>query len=320
MSALVQLGEGVRSVVVPIFIGVATIAVASLVNLLLKKGFKRAERSLEKHAQKTHDPKQKEKIAQEKTKFAFMRRIIVGGIYLVGLILVISRIPALRTFSYSLLAGAGVIAIIIGFATQKTLANIIAGLMISISQPIRVGDRVRFREDYGTIQDITLRHTVLKTWDNRYVIIPNAMVNEEVINNYTLEDEKILATVDLDISYDSDIDLARKIMREEILKHPKFVDNRKDADLLSGADPVKVRVTGCGDFSVKLRGYYWVPDQPSNLISGYELTESIKKRFDKEGVEIPFPYRTLVFKREMKKTERFTEKKKAKKRVSKRKK
>lgn len=299
--ALITLNAGIKDFIFPVFIAIATIVAANLANILLKKGLRRAEASLEKHAEKAKDDYHKQKLAGEKTKFAFMRRITVGIIYIIGIVLIISRIPALKTFSYSLLAGAGVLAIIIGFATQKTLSNIIAGFMISISQPIRVGDRVRFKEDYGIIQDITLRHTVLKTWDNRYVVVPNAMINEEVINNYTLGDERILATVEMNISYDSDIDLARKIMREEIMKHPKFIDNRTDADLLSGTEPVKVRVTECGDFSVKLRGYYWVPDQPSNMVSGYEITEDIKKRFDREGVEIPFPYRTVVYKKDIKK-------------------
>jgi len=319
MCALVYLDPGVKDVITPIFIGLATIVGANFVNILLKKGFRTAEHALEKHAEKTKDAYHKDKIAAEKTKFAFLRRIVVGVIYIIGIILIISRIPSLKTFSYSLLAGAGVIAVIIGFATQKTLSNIIAGLMISISQPIRVGDRVRFKDEYGIIQDITLRHTVLKTWDNRYVIIPNAMINEEVINNYTLGDERILATVEIDISYDSDIDLARKIIHEEILKHPYFIDNRTEADMLAGKDPVKVRVISCGDFSVKLRGYYWVANQPNNIISGYELTESIKKRFDKEGVEIPFPYRTVVFKKDIKKPKRLVQKKSIKSRGAKKK-
>ncbi len=313
-GSIFDMSTSLGAVFTPIFIGIITIVVASLVNILLKKGFKSAEHALEKHAEKTKDKYHKDKIASEKTKFVFMRRITVGVIYLIGIILIVSTIPALKTFSYSLLAGAGVLAIIIGFATQKTFANIISGLMISVSQPFRVGDRVRFRDEYGIIQDITLRHTVLKTWDNRYVIIPNDLVNQEVINNYTIGDEKILATVEIDISYDSDIDLAKKIMKEEILKHPKFVDNRTEADLLEGNEPVKVRVVSCGDFSVKLRGYYWVQNQPDNTISGFELTESIKKRFDREGVEIPFPYRTVVFKKDVKKPKKLrkTAKKSAK--------
>jgi len=303
MTLLSGFDQSLRVYVIPVFIGAITIIVGNIANYLLKKTFRSAERALEKHASK-HKGEYKEKIAADKTKFVFMRRIVVTVIYLVGAILVISNIPSLKAFSYSLLAGAGVLAIIIGFATQKTLSNIMAGLMISISQPFRVGDRIRFRDDYGIIQDITLRHTVLKTWDNRYVIIPNSMINEEVINNYTLGDEKILATVDMDISYDSDIDLARRIMKEEILKHPSFIDNRTETDMLAGKDPVKVRVVGCGDFSVKLRGYYWVESQPKAIISSFDLKESIKKRFDKEGVEIPFPYRTIVYKKNIKKPKR----------------
>ncbi|HHE36559.1 MAG TPA: mechanosensitive ion channel family protein [Candidatus Woesearchaeota archaeon] len=303
MSLLAWLNSPFKAYFLPIFIGVTTIISGNIANYLLKRSFRSAEHALEKHLKK-HGGQYKERLAADRTKFVFMRRIVVIVIYVVGAILIISNIPSLKSFSYSLLAGAGVLAIIIGFATQKTLSNLVAGLMISISQPFRVGDRVKLKDEYGIIEDITLRHTVLKTWDNRRVIIPNSVINEEVINNYTFGDERILSTVEIGISYDSDIDLAKKIMSEEIRKHPLFIDNRTEADLLAGKDSVKVRVVGCDDFSIRLRGYYWTPNQPASLISRYELIESIKKRFDREGVEIPFPYRTIVYKKDMKKPKR----------------
>ncbi|MBN2459132.1 mechanosensitive ion channel family protein [Candidatus Woesearchaeota archaeon] len=292
----------VNQIVPPISIAIVTIIIGHFANYAIKKLFKRAEKALEELAEKHNDDHHKAMLAADRTKFVFTRRMAIGVIYTVGILFMIGSVPSLRTFSYSLLAGAGVMAVIIGFATQKTFANIISGMMISISQPFRIGDRVKLKEEYGTIEDITLRHTVLNTWDNRRVIIPNAIMNDEVIVNYTLKDEKILSTIEIGISFDSDIDLARKIMREEIVNHPDFIVNTQEGDALDKSDAVKVRVIGMGDSSINLRGYYWAATQPKAFKSACELRERIKKRFDNEGVEIPFPYRTLVYKKDLKKS------------------
>jgi small-conductance mechanosensitive channel len=300
----------------PIAIAIVTIIIGNFANYIIKKLFKRAERSLEILAEKTKDERYKAKIVADRTKYVFMKRMGVGLVYVVGVMLMISSVPSLKTFSYSLLAGAGVVAVIIGFATQKTFANLISGMMISISQPFRIGDRVKLKEEYGTIEDITLRHTVLKTWDNRRVIIPNAIMNDEVIINYTVEDEKILSTIEIGISHDSDIDLARKIMQEEIVNHPDFMSNQDEGEILEKADAVKVRLISIGESDMVLKGYYWVNSQPKASKSACDIREGIKKRFDKEGVEMPYPYRTIVYKKDLKKNkalEKFNSSKAAKK-------
>jgi small-conductance mechanosensitive channel len=98
------------------------------------------------------------------------------------------------------------------------------------------------------------------------------------------------------ISYDSDIDLAKSIMKDEILKHPLFVDNRTEEQIEEGEDIVPVRVIMMGESSVNLRAWSWAENPPDAFVMGCDLLESIKKRFDKEGIEIPFPHRTLVYK------------------------
>lgn len=240
----------------------------------------------------------------DKTRYALFTKLAVVIIYLFGAGVCVYLIPGLRSLSLSLFAGAGVLAIVIGFATQKTLGNLVSGVMIAIYQPYRIGDKITLNNEYGTIEDITLRHTVINTWDNRRVIVPNSKMDEEVINNYTIEDPRVLGYLDFSISYDSDIDLARMIIRDEVLKHPDFIDNRTDTDMLAGEDPVKVRVIGFAESAITLRVYFWAADQPMNFRMGCELRESVKKRFDREGVEIPFPYRTIVEKRHLKKPKR----------------
>ena len=100
------------------------------------------------------------------------------------------------------------------------------------------------------------------------------------------------------ISYDSDVDLAMEIMRDEALKHPSCRDFRTAEDIAEGRNKVIVRLIGFGDSSVNLRAYVWADDPISGFVMKTELFKSIKERFDAEGIEIPFPYRTIVYKNE----------------------
>jgi small conductance mechanosensitive channel len=130
-------------------------------------------------------------------------------------------IPSLRTLAKSLLAGAGIVAVAIGFASQAALSNIIAGVFIVIFKPFRVKDRVTVKDTInGVIEDITLRHTVIRNFQNRRVIIPNSMISEEIIVNSDIIESKICKWIEIGISYGSDIDLAKSIMAEEAQNHP----------------------------------------------------------------------------------------------------
>lgn len=277
----------IRKLVSSFVIIVITIIVATIVNKSFKKAYERLTKKLKR-------------VKIDQTKFVIVRRLIVTGIYILGFSFIIFSIPELRALSYSLLAGAGILAVVIGFATQKVFSNIMSGIFIALFEPFRVGDRVKIGEDYGVVEDITLRHTVIKTWDNKRIIIPNSQISEMSIVNYSIKDEKVLKTLDIGISYDSDIDKAKKIMIDEVKKHPDYLDIRTKAEIDTGEEPVKVRVTELGDFAVNLRLYFWAKDKPTAFKMGCDLLESIKKRFDKAGIEIPFPYRTIVYKKSLK--------------------
>lgn len=244
-------------------------------------------------------------IKVDPTRYVFLKRLVSVAIYIIGIGIAIYMIPSLKTLSVSIFAGAGVLAIIIGFASQQAFSNIISGIFISISKPFRVGDRVKIGADvYGKVEDITLRHTVIRGYDNKRTIIPNSIINSEKIENYDIGDKKICKFVEFGISYDSDVDKAIKIIQEEAMKHPNLIDNRKEEDKKEGKPPVVVRVMGYGDFAVNLRAYAWAEDQGKAFVMGTDLNKSIKKRFDKEGVEIPFPYRTIVYKKDIEKRKR----------------
>ncbi|MCL6219523.1 mechanosensitive ion channel family protein [Zunongwangia pacifica] len=259
---------------------IVTILTASIVEALFN-------RTIKKITSQGSDP----------TSYRFLRYLSVFAVYFLGLILASLAFPGLRGIAKTAIGGAGIIAVIIGVASQEALANLVSGLFIISFKPFRVGDVIKITDTLvGTVTDITLRHTVIRNYQNKMIVIPNAIINKEKLTNYDLEEKKICQWIEIGISYDSDIDLAKKIMKEECESHPNIFDNRSNQDLRNGVPLVIVRVTNLGDSSVTIRAWAWAWDFASAFVMKCELYESIKKRFDAEGIEIPFPHRTLVFK------------------------
>tara|TARA_B100001109_G_C18846607_1_gene467159 strand:+ start:893 stop:1795 length:903 start_codon:yes stop_codon:yes gene_type:complete len=233
------------------------------------------------------------------TNYQFLRNGISFVFFILGVLLIFYTIPGLKQLGLTLFAGAGIFAAIIGFASQAAFANIVGGIFIVIFKPFRVGDVLKVGStNWGTVEDITLRHTVIRSFQNERYIIPNSSINSDTILNASIGEQKTCIFLEMGISYDSDIDLAMKIMVEEAEKHPKLIDNRSPEDIEAGTPKVVTRVIGFGDSSVNLRAYTWASDPIAGFVMKTDLYKSIKMRFDEEGIEIPFPYRTIVYKNE----------------------
>ena len=230
------------------------------------------------------------------TNYKFLKHVVTALVYIIGFSIAIYTVPSLRTLASSLLAGAGILAVAVGFASQQALGNVISGVFVIIFKPFRINDRLKISGLTGIVEDITLRHTVIRDFENNRIIIPNSVISNEIIINSDFTDDKICRWIDIGISYDSDIDKAKKIMMEEVWAHPLYVDTRTPEQLENGAPKVAVRVLSLGDSSVNIRAWAWAKDAPDAFAMSCDLFESIKKRFDAEGIEIPFPHRTLVYK------------------------
>lgn len=232
------------------------------------------------------------------TQYKFFTNFLTGIIYFFGIILAIYSIPGLRSLLLYIFSGSGILAIIIGFASQQSLSNIVSGIFIAIFRPFEIGDRIRVegKSFFGEIEEINLRHTIIRTYEYKRIVVPNSVISNEILENENIVDPRIQKFWDIGISYDSDVKKAKAIIREEVLKHPDFLDNRSEEAIRRGEDPVKVRVIGYGDSSVNIRAFVWVRDPLTAFRMSCDLNERVKERFDAEGVEIPFPHRTLVFK------------------------
>ncbi len=240
-----------------------------------------------------------EKFNADPTKYSFFKNAVSFIIWLMALGMIISRIPSLKTFAVTIFAGAGILVAAVGFAAQASFSNIISGIFIVIFKPFRVGDMIRVTEYHGIVEDITLQHTIILNFENKRVIIPNSIISNEYIINDSIEEETVCRWIELGISYDSDLELATKIIQEEAQKHPRCIDNRTEEEKAKGQHPVNVRLLEFGNSSLNLRAYVWT-DDPFNAIQMHsDINKAIKKRFDAEGVEIPFPYHTIVYKKDL---------------------
>ena len=123
-----------------------------------------------------------------KTRLRFLRRLVLLVVFLVLLALALSQFTELKRLATGILASTAVLAAIVGFAAQHTLGNMVAGVQLAISQPIRIGDRISFEEVDGRVTDITLSYTYVNPGDGTSVVIPNQMLVDGVIHNLSTED------------------------------------------------------------------------------------------------------------------------------------
>jgi small-conductance mechanosensitive channel len=149
------------------------------------------------------------------TRLRFVRRVIYSVILLVGVAIALSQFKGVDEVAASLLASGVVAAAIIGFAARQTLANTVAGVMLAVTQPLRVGDWVTFEGHYGVVEDVRLNYTVLRTPSEQRIVIPNERLAGGIMRNDTL----VVAAVSLDVSVwidpGADADRAVRVLAEE---------------------------------------------------------------------------------------------------------
>jgi small conductance mechanosensitive channel len=235
------------------------------------------------------------KLKVDPTRWNFFKNALDFVVFLIAAIVIFRSIPSLHSFGTTLITGAGVLAAIIGFASQAAFSNIISGFFLVIFRPFSVGDRVKIGQLYnGDIEDITLRHTVIKDFENKRIIIPNSVISSETIINSTIVDEKVILFIEVVIAFDADTDKAIRIIQEEAIKHPLCIDNRSSEELQKGEHQVMVRVMAFSEIGAQLRAYAWARNANEGFELKCDVLKSVKDRFLKENVEIAYAYRTLT--------------------------
>jgi small-conductance mechanosensitive channel len=187
-------------------------------------------------------------------------------------------------FLQSLATVAAAATLAIGFAMQDVIKNFVAGIFIFTDKPFRIGDWIEWDGNSGIVEDISLRVTRVRTFDNELLTVPNSQLTDGVIKNPVAKDQLRLQFL-FGIGYDDDIDQATDIILEEAENHEEILD-----------DPApSVRLTELGDSSVGLKSRVWIAD-PSRgdfVKTRGEYVQAVKERFDHAGIDIPYPNREL---------------------------
>lgn len=177
----------------------------------------------------------------------------------------------------------GLLSVGIGFGLQNVTSNFVAGLILLFERPIKIGDRVTVGDTEGDVEAIKMRATMIRTLDNISIIVPNSEFISSNVVNWSHGDSKIRLDLEVGVSYNSDLDLVLKSLKEVAEEHPKVLKHPA-ADVL-------FRSFGDSSWNLMLRG--WINDPRGHHVVRSEINCAIVRKFRENGVEIPFPQRDL---------------------------
>jgi small-conductance mechanosensitive channel len=150
------------------------------------------------------------------TRYRVLRRSITTSILVIGFFSALLVIPQVRAVAGGLLASSAVLGVIIGFASQRTLGNFVAGLLIAISQPVRLGDRVTYAGEDGVIEEIGLTYTLIRTRDDARLVVPNEKLVSDTIRNASIRSRGTFAEITVQVPLSADLHSVVDVLREEV--------------------------------------------------------------------------------------------------------
>jgi small-conductance mechanosensitive channel len=151
------------------------------------------------------------------TRLRLVRRLVFAMIVLIGFALAAAQIPSISRLATGILASSAVLGLVVGFAARQTLANGIAGILLAITQPIRIGDLVTFEGQTGEVEDVKLTYTYIRLDDGRRLIVPNERLAQSSVENHTITDPRVQVEVSVWLSRDADLDRAIELIEDEEL-------------------------------------------------------------------------------------------------------
>ena len=208
--------------------------------------------------------------------------VLRKGIFYIGsLVIILTVLHQLEFKMGALLGAAGIVGIAIGFASQTSVSNIISGLFLISERPFEVGDLIRIGDTTGTVMSIDLMSVKLKTFDNQFVRLPNETLIKTQVNNLTHYPIRRL-DIHLGVAYKENVAHVKKVLREIGKLNPHCLDEPEPLILFENF----------GDSALEFLFAVWSTKE-DYLKLKKKIRQEIKERFDAEGIEIPFPHRTL---------------------------
>jgi small conductance mechanosensitive channel len=233
------------------------------------------------------------------TNYKFLGHVIAALIYIVGFSWGIYETKALKTVATSLLAGAGILAVAIGFASQQALGNLVSGIMIVIFKPFHVNDRLTIRGIFsGVVEDITLRHTIIRDFENKRIIVPNMVISNEILINADFDDPAVCRFIEFPFDFNENLEKVKEILTEVIVAHPDFIDKRTEEEMARGDSPLPIKLVKILEYGVLIRAYAWASDNGKAFQLASDVTEEILKKLKAQGVSIAVPKNKIAIENE----------------------
>lgn len=193
-----------------------------------------------------------------------------------------------------ILTALGVGGLAVALALQETLSNLFAGVYVSLAGQVRIGDYIKLETgDEGYVTDISWRSTALRALSNNLIVVPNSKLAQVIVTNYHLPETRMAVRIAVGVSYESDPDEIERILVEEAVAGVPEIRG-----LLAEPSPVVRFSPGFGESSIDFTLVCHVAEFVDQFLVQHELRKRIFRRFRKEGIEIPFPIRTVHLKRE----------------------
>ncbi len=206
----------------------------------------------------------------------------------IGLLLMLNQLGVSIT---PMLTALGVGGLAVALALQDTLSNLFAGFYITIGGQIRVGDYIKLNSgEEGFVTDISWRATSIRMLSNNMILVPNAKLAQANVTNYSLPEKRMSVLIAVGVAYESDIDQVERVLLEEAVAGVKDIPG-----MATEPEPAVRFIPGFGDSSLDFTLICQVSQFVDQYLVQHEMRKRIFKRFQKEGIQIPFPVRTIVF-------------------------
>lgn len=213
----------------------------------------------------------------------FIKNAVIAIEWVIGLLSALYRFEGLQHLVSTMLAGSGIVALVIGLGAQESFSNIFSGILICLFKPFNIGDKIRIDDSLtsGYVDDITLMHTVIRTYTNIIVTVPNSvMAKAKIENSTTCEGASYPIEIDIAYEHKEKRYRAMEIMREVVTSHPMFYIPK-----------LEITNTLCinyGASGITLKILMWTADVGDNAQACSDCRLQILDRFEEEGIEVPY--------------------------------
>jgi small-conductance mechanosensitive channel len=248
--------------------------ITAAVTLVLAAGFAQVvDWGIRKRSKRLSEREGRGLSAEAETRLRLLRRLTFGVIIMLGVALALVQFPAVKRVATTILASSAVLGLVIGFAARATLANAVAGILLAITQPVRVGDIVTYNKETGVVEDMRLAYTTLRLDNGRRLVVPNEKLVQNPVENHSVVDPRVQVEASVWLAPDGDADRAIELIE----------DSERE---------IEAAVADTDRFGVKLSAYQWCDDPQQRAPQAARLRREWLRKLRDDGlsssVALPF--------------------------------